>query len=136
MDENTDNKKNRSGPVTHAETAGAGRFDLKWFLFSLKGRVGRKHFWLFNLAVFVMFLAYCSIIGINMMKDDDRSIFFYLVVLWPAFAVQVKRWHDIDKSAWWILINFIPLIGSFWALAETGFKGSTQGENSYGEASL
>ena len=28
----------------------------------------------------------------------------------------VKRWHDRDKSGWWIMIGVIPIIGSFWVL--------------------
>ena len=60
---------------------------------------------------------------------DLTTIFF----LWPALAIQAKRWHDRDKSAWWILINFIPLIGPFWALVENGFLKGSSASNSYGE---
>ncbi len=23
-----------------------------------------------------------------------------LLFIWPALAIQAKRWHDVDKSAW------------------------------------
>jgi uncharacterized membrane protein YhaH (DUF805 family) len=53
-------------------------------------------------------------------------------LLWPALAVQVKRWHDRDKSGWMTLINLIPIIGFFWTLIECGFLEGTPGPNKYG----
>ena len=35
-----------------------------------------------------------------------------LLILWPLLAVTTKRLHDIDRSAWWLLLNLIPVIGS------------------------
>jgi uncharacterized membrane protein YhaH (DUF805 family) len=49
-----------------------------------------------------------------------------------AIIVQVKRWHDRDKSGWWVLINFIPLVGPLWTLIECGFIKGTTGENRFG----
>lgn len=59
-----------------------------------------------------------------------------LVLLWPALAIQAKRWHDRDKSAIWILINFVPFIGGLWALIENGFLAGTDGDNHYGSNPL
>lgn len=36
---------------------------------------------------------------------------FSLAVLLPGLAVSVRRLHDIDKSGWWVLIAFVPVIG-------------------------
>jgi len=55
-----------------------------------------------------------------------------LVLLWPSLAVQAKRWHDRDKSAWWVLINFVPLIGTIWSLVENGFLSGTPEANRFG----
>jgi len=33
---------------------------------------------------------------------------FILISLVPSIAVSVRRLHDIEKSGWWYLINFIP----------------------------
>ncbi|WP_366074962.1 DUF805 domain-containing protein [Phenylobacterium sp.] len=30
----------------------------------------------------------------------------------PSLAVQFRRLHDIDRSAWWVLLNLIPLLGA------------------------
>ncbi|MDK1018188.1 MAG: DUF805 domain-containing protein [Actinomycetota bacterium] len=56
----------------------------------------------------------------------------YLGTLWAGLAIAIKRWHDRDKSGWWILIGLVPIIGGFWALIETRFLTGTQGENRYG----
>jgi uncharacterized membrane protein YhaH (DUF805 family) len=57
------------------------------------------------------------------------AIFYF----WSIFAVTTKRWHDRDKSGWWFLINFLPVIGGFWALIENGCLRGTEGPNSYGD---
>lgn len=49
-----------------------------------------------------------------------------------ALSVQIKRWHDRDKSAWWLLIHAVPAIGNTWALVECGFIEGTPGPNRYG----
>ena len=34
-----------------------------------------------------------------------------LALLLPSLAVAVRRLHDIDRSGWWVLLWFIPIIG-------------------------
>ena len=55
-----------------------------------------------------------------------------VLLIWISLAVQIKRWHDRDKSGWWVLINLIPLIGAIWAFVETGCLRGTVGPNAYG----
>lgn len=66
------------------------------------------------------------------LDSDPLNIVFVIIVLWPALAVQAKRWHDLNKSAWHILVNLIPLIGPIWAFIQTGFIPGTPGLNRYG----
>jgi uncharacterized membrane protein YhaH (DUF805 family) len=56
----------------------------------------------------------------------------YPLVIWVSLAISVKRWHDLDKSGWWWLINFVPCIGPLWAFIETGCLRGTLGDNDYG----
>jgi uncharacterized membrane protein YhaH (DUF805 family) len=55
-----------------------------------------------------------------------------VAIIWSGLALAAKRWHDRDKSAWWILITFVPVIGGFWALIENGFLKGTEGPNRFG----
>ena len=35
-----------------------------------------------------------------------------VVSIWSSIAVGVKRLHDIDKSGWWMLLIFVPIVGA------------------------
>ncbi len=55
-----------------------------------------------------------------------------LIALWPSLAVAAKRWHDRDKSGWWVLISFIPILGFVWTFIECGCMKGTEGDNRFG----
>lgn len=57
---------------------------------------------------------------------------YFVVIMWIGLALQIKRWHDRDKSGVWVLIGFIPLVGAIWALIECGFMDGTMGPNRFG----
>jgi uncharacterized membrane protein YhaH (DUF805 family) len=56
---------------------------------------------------------------------------YSLAVFIPNLAVAVRRMHDQDKSGWWILIGFVPLIGGIWLLV-LYLIGGTAGPNRFG----
>jgi uncharacterized membrane protein YhaH (DUF805 family) len=56
----------------------------------------------------------------------------FVVNIWIGLALAVKRWHDRNKSGWWVLIGLVPIIGQLWALIECGFLRGTTGPNIYG----
>lgn len=106
---------------------------IVWLLFSLKGRVPRKTYWLYIFAAVVAgtfpFFPFVS------MGSEAREIYINVVsllFLWPSIAIQVKRWHDIDSSGVWILVVLVPFIGGIWALIANGFMRGTKGNNFYG----
>ena len=117
--------------------AAPGLFDEpmtpRQILFSLDGRIPRKTFWLYGVlapllaAVLVMLL-----LGIAGVPDRIAEGVANLLILWPAIAVTVKRWHDRDKSGWWVLINFIPVLGVIWSLVENGLLRGSRGDNRFG----
>ena len=104
--------------------------------FSFDGRVNRRVFWL-NLVVFVALplMIVAAVVDTSMGYAGRRgpvSLVAMLLLIWPSLAVQAKRWHDIDKSAWWILVGLIPIIGGIWALVANGFLRGTAGPNRFG----
>ncbi|MBF0355743.1 MAG: DUF805 domain-containing protein [Alphaproteobacteria bacterium] len=105
-------------------------------LFSLKGRVSRKTYWIFALVCAVAYVMALSIDGAMMGEEEDGiplgTLVLSLAVFWPSIVIQVKRWHDRDKAGWWIFIALVPLLGPVWALVENGFLPGTTGDNRFG----
>lgn len=54
-----------------------------------------------------------------------------LALLLPGIAVGVRRLHDIDRSGWWLLIIFVPIIGVIAVIYWACLKG-TDGANRFG----
>ena len=117
-------------------------------LFSFEGRINRRPlwgFWLFasaiNLVVFVM--AYQLVAtghpSAQITPEDfekhleSLSWFNYvsLALLWPSLALGIKRAHDRNRSGWFLLLLFVPLI-NFWPLIELACIAGTPGANRFG----
>ena len=112
---------------------------IPWqYFFSFTGRITRAQFWLdYQLSFLACGLVLTRLSGAS--ADGGWStawIVFAIFFGWFGFAVSVKRWHDRDKSGWWILILLIPLVGVLWALVEQGFLRGTRGRNRFGPDAL
>lgn len=79
------------------------------------GRATRSEYWWWCLFVFLATVA-ASIVS------DMLSSLFSIAVLLPNLAVGTRRLHDIDKSGWFQLLWFIPVLGwivlIYWAAQE------------------
>lgn len=103
-------------------------------LIDFSGRVGRFDYWM---TAIVTTIAGAIVSGVSN-ETDNAVVLLTLFVIWLAtfivsLSVDVKRWHDRDKSGWWMLILLIPVIGWIWALIEMGFLPGTPGPNRFGE---
>jgi len=58
-----------------------------------------------------------------------------LALLLPGLAVGARRLHDIDRTGWWLLIGFIPLIGLI-VLIYFFIQRGTDGPNRFGAAPI
>ncbi|MDP0496677.1 MAG: DUF805 domain-containing protein [Verrucomicrobiota bacterium JB024] len=113
--------------------------DAKQLYFSFDGRISRSTYWLkFFLPVFLFAFLLGVIDGLlGQGKDYSWVLGIYaLIILYPAICVSAKRWHDRDKSAWWILIGIIPYLGKLWIFIECGCLKGTDGPNRFGEDPL
>jgi uncharacterized membrane protein YhaH (DUF805 family) len=102
------------------------------FLFSAKGRVTRKHLWKYasvNIAVNTVLI----VAAITLTPD-----FFGVFVAWqlaafvPGIIISIKRYHDRNKSGWWYLISFVPIVNIYFVV-ELFFLAGTPGTNRYGD---
>lgn len=135
---------------------------IKELLFSFQGRIGRKTFWIWNAIYYASILGFA--VGSNTLFPAFSHLIlpaFLLLLVIPDLAITAKRWHDRDKSNWWLLLNIPLIIGRLvvpsgdpslagdpstlqmlasaaamlcgaWILIECGFFKGTQGSNQYG----
>jgi len=96
---------------------------MEWMTLPLKryadfsGRSRRKEYWMFILGVFIAAIVISiieGILGINQMVGGiygPLTTLLFLAVIIPGIAVQVRRFHDQDKSGWFVLLGLIPFLG-------------------------
>ena len=92
-----------------------------------KGRTSRADFWWACLGLvlitFVVSLV-CTLLGgtLTSTENVDPATYFSnigniiylvycLVLIIPGIAICVRRLHDINKSGWWYLLEFVPFVG-------------------------
>jgi len=107
--------------------------DLRRLLFSFRGRIARRTFWRYGVfgVMLVQFLSY-AFLEIAGVAEGLADTLGTLLIAWPSMALTAKRWHDRNKSAWWLLMVIIPVIGLAWTLIECGLLRGSAGENRYG----
>ncbi len=116
---------------------------MEWATLPLKrymqfdGRSRRKEYWAFfllMLAAYVVAGILDGILGMGAMIGGlygPLSLLAALFFVIPSFAVGIRRLHDTDRSGWWILIGFVPLIGALVLIYFFILEG-TRGSNQYG----
>ncbi|HAW32085.1 MAG TPA: DUF805 domain-containing protein [Planctomycetaceae bacterium] len=122
---------------------------MNWYLKALKnfatldGRARRLEYWMFTLFdVIFMILSFVigAVLGRVLNLDEAMGgiglgltlcLLYMLVVLMPKLSVTVRRLHDTDRSALWLLVFLIPGIGPLVLFVMMILEG-TQGPNQYG----
>jgi uncharacterized membrane protein YhaH (DUF805 family) len=106
------------------------------YLFSFSGRIGRLQWWLGGFAQLLVASPFMLLLGWGAENQSPGAMLGSLAVLpllvWSGLALTVKRLHDHDKSGWWMLVYFIPIIGAVWQMIECGLMAGTSGENDFG----
>ena len=93
--------------------------------FDFKGVASRSQYWfavLINIIVItVLGLAFSGMAEEGMGTDWVSTIYGILMIV-PSISNTVRRLHDINKSGWFYLLEFIPIIGSIVVLILTCLK--------------
>lgn len=78
------------------------------------GRTNRKPFWMFVLLNFLVSVAISIVANIIFSTEVAQIVswLYALAILLPSLGIAARRLHDIGKSAWWLLIGLIPLVGA------------------------
>ncbi|WP_347709221.1 DUF805 domain-containing protein [Stakelama marina] len=116
--------------------------------FQISGRSRRMEYWMFYLFTILVGVAATMadrVIGVGALWSSGfdwgvyahwtvdgpfstaASLFFFI----PGITVAVRRLHDIDRSGWWLLLIFVPVLGWILLLIFMLLDG-TQGTNRFG----
>ena len=99
---------------------------------NFSGRAPRSEYWWF-----VTLLIAAQVVAFAIMSSGQvvlGGIIFLILVLTtvvPSLSVQVRRLHDMDRSAWWLLAFLGGGIGTALLLG-ISLRSGTPGPNSYG----
>lgn len=106
-----------------------------WFYFSLKGRTGRRPYWLyFYIPIMILGLP-VILYAISRSRQSTGLPPLILasitLMVWVTVAVYVKRLHDIGVSGWWVIVGLLPIVNYVTPFALGCWPGQ-QGDNRYG----
>ena len=122
-------------------------------LFSFQGRINRGTFWKLIVLMIVgivaagvlaavlipQFMTPGAAAGAEAASGGGGTaalvviIAIYAVTIWISLATQVKRWHDMDRSGWFVLLSLIPAINLL-VFLYLGFNPGSAGPNRFGAA--
>lgn len=135
--------------------------DLRYLLFSFKGRITRSEWWIYvllragviliptaillikggggiphvygltNLWEFYKYLQ-DSLMSLVSVKLYVSLLLTFILIYFDAAAIT-KRLHDINLSGWLVLLGCVPIFGPFYIIIYCGFIKGTQGDNRYGK---
>ena len=97
---------------------------------SPKGRIARTRYWLVAVVAMAFLIAVSSVAVA--IVGRFAALLVFVPVYWLLFCLMAKRCHDIGRSAWWLLLLPVPLIGLLWVFAVLGFRRGQPGGNQYG----
>jgi len=95
------------------------------------GRATRNEYWWFYLVTIAVSLLLAIIDSVFSIPFTLLSTIYFFASLIPSLSIQVRRLHDVDKSGWYILLDFVIIIGWIWLLI-LNIRDSTPGANKYG----
>ncbi len=132
---------------------------MEWMLLPFRryadfsGRSRRKEYWMFALLYLIVALICGGIMfsGISFSAIEQAAeagaepaapgvmfwigmtimMVFVLASFIPSLAVTVRRFHDQDKSGWFVLLNFVPYVGGLIVFVFMCLDG-THGPNRFG----
>jgi uncharacterized membrane protein YhaH (DUF805 family) len=96
------------------------------------GRAARSEYWFWTLFTIIVSIA-ASLIDLALFAGaavSPLNSLASLAMLLPSLAVSARRFHDMDRTGWWLLL-LLTGIGVIIILIWFCFKGTT-GSNRFG----
>lgn len=116
----------------YAEESRLGFWNKIEFLYSVP-RIGRiKFLGMFSTWLGILFLT--TIFPEKIYLDGYIFMFLFILIAPNLIGLQMRRMHDLNRSAWWLLLNVIPGV-SLLIFLVLGCCPGTKGANRFGTAS-
>ncbi len=109
---------------------------MNWFVAVLKryalfsGRARRKEYWMYTL-IYILIAVVLGFLDEMLGGAGVLGLLLALGLFVPSLAVTVRRLHDTERSGWWVLIVFVPIVGAIVLVVFMCLAG-TPGSNPYG----
>ncbi|PPR78067.1 MAG: Inner membrane protein YhaI [Alphaproteobacteria bacterium MarineAlpha2_Bin1] len=109
--------------------------------FVYKSRSPRSEYWWYTLfyllvSFFLAILDYAFLLILPFFSAlSILTNLFVILNIIPGIMLAIRRFHDLNRSGFWVLINLIPVIGVIIVFIWFCFKG-TEGQNRFGENPL
>lgn len=112
---------------------------IKHRYFSCDGRIGRLDFFVRGIIIaFIAFLmtlltGYMFLVLTKLTGSQGLLIVAYTVVAIPhliaLISIGAKRLHDMNMSAWLLLLYLVPGVNAIWYLIMLFYPGKVEGNN-------
>jgi uncharacterized membrane protein YhaH (DUF805 family) len=53
----------------------------------------------------------CGFLDSMVYISPPFTLFFFLLILLPTFAMAARRLHDVNRSGWWAATILVPVVG-------------------------
>ncbi len=116
-------------------------------LFSVSGRIGRVRYLAYSMGITLLAYLAMFVVGggvgasvsaagggeAGLMAGFGAIILVSLAIIPFSVIIMRRRLHDLEKSGWFCLLMFVPLVNLFFGLYML-FAAGTAGGNRYGPA--
>lgn len=107
--------------------------------FCFEGRINRKFYITRSLIIavvvmvlyFIIYAATTDIFGIMSDFGMMLTLIVQLVGTVAGISLNIRRFHDFNKSGWWILIFMVPFVNLYFSIKLLCIRGDV-GTNNYG----
>jgi MFS family permease len=107
-------------------------------LFSFSGRMSKSGFiGITSMIVFLcLFIYFVSTLFPSL--SHQAAMILYgtvgVIAFWVNLAAQARRWHDLGKSGWHVLLNLVPGVGTLISILILTIRPGASGANQFGES--
>lgn len=94
------------------------------------GRIPRLRFVVLSAGLLLTFAGLFALL--DRLAGRPSTLLIYPLFFFAALVLLARRLHDRDRSAGWLAVALVPLLGPAWLAFELCLRRGTSGDNRYG----